>query len=175
MKRTRARLDSPFVYAAVGASVLAIPASAAALSAPPSQSGSDSPIKVRVKRSRLPYGRNVVVAGQAPSSDQGQPVTLQFWPQGSGRWEQIASASIGADGRFRLLASLERSGWLRAAVAARTATASALPSRQPAASGVSVPERVAVEAAIRVHGRAISDLGAHAIGLRGTLLPRARE
>jgi hypothetical protein len=127
-----------------------------------------------VKRSRLPYGRDVVVVGQAPSSDQGQTVTLQFWPQGAGGWEQIASASIGSGGKFRLLASLERSGWLRAAVAAPTATASALPSRQPAAPGVSVAKRVAVEAAIRVRGRAINDLGGHAIRLRGRLLPRAR-
>jgi hypothetical protein len=173
LKRTRARLDSSFAYAAVGASVLAIPASAAALATPATQSGSDSPIKVRVKRSRLRYGRDVVVVGQAPSSDQGQTVSLQFWPQGTGGWEQLASASIGSAGKFRLIASLKRSGWLRAAVAAPAASASAL-SSQTAASGVSVPKRVAVEAAIHVHDRAISDFGAHAIGLRGRLLPKGR-
>lgn len=174
MKRTRARLDSPFVYAAVGASVLAIPASAAALATPASQSGSDSPIKVRVKSNRVSYGRDVVVLGRAPSSDQGETVTLQFWPQGTGGWKQIASASVGSDGSFRLLASLERSGWLRAVVAAPTATASALPSRQPAGSTVSVSKRVAVAAEIRVHGRTINELGAHQIRLRGRLLPRTR-
>jgi hypothetical protein len=160
------------VYAAVGASILTMPASAAA-AATPSQDGSGSPIKLRVKRPRLAYGRDVVVTGQAPSVDHGQTATLQFWPTGAGGWRQIASARVGGDGRFRLIGSLERSGWLRAAVAAPAATASALPSRQP--DSVSASEPVAVRAAMRVHGRAISEFDdVHAIRMRGRLLPKAR-
>jgi hypothetical protein len=162
------------VYAAIGASILAIPASAAAVAMAATLVDSGSPIKVRVKRRRLDYGRDVVVIGEAPSSDQGQTIALEFWPARSGGWRQIATATIRSDGRFRLAASLDHSGWLRAAMAASAATASASPFGDARSASSSAPERVAVDAAIRVHSRAISDFDARPIRLRGRLLPDDR-
>jgi peptidoglycan lytic transglycosylase len=172
MKRTGARLDSPLVYAAVGASILAIPSTAAAISAAPAQTGSGSTIKIRVKRHRIDYGRDIVVTGQAPAADGDHTATLEFWSSRSGGWQQIASSAVSTDGRFRLVAPLERSGWLRAIATAPTATTSALPLRPTdSASSSSAPERVAVAAAMRVHGRSIRDFEARTIHVWGRLLP----
>ena len=91
MRRRPRRLESRLVYAAVGASILAIPASAAGFAPTADGSGTGSTIKTRLKRSRIDYGHPVVVVGRAPSSDRGRSVALQFTRVGSGDWRQIAS------------------------------------------------------------------------------------
>jgi hypothetical protein len=177
MKRSPARLQSPLAYAAVGASILAIPAPAAADGTPnqaadgtPNQTGSGSTIKARVKRRKITYHHDAVVVGRAPSSERGQAITLQFSSTATGGWRELASARIGSDGSFRLVAALSRSGWLRATTAAPVATASAIP-LSGAGTSASAPLRVDVAAAVRLRARAINELGARPIKLRGTLRP----
>jgi hypothetical protein len=170
MRHKPAGLDSPLLYAAVGASILAIPASAAAVSDSPAQSGSAGAIKAGVKRRKIKYHHEVVVVGQAPSSDRGQTIALQFSRRGTGAWQQLDSARIGSDGSFRLAASLRRSGWVRATLLAPSATASST-LLTAADSSTSTPLRVAVAAALHVRPRTINDLGGRTFSLRGRLVP----
>lgn len=164
MIRTAARLQSPLAYAAVGASILGVPASAIALVGPPS---SGSAIKSKLKRHRIHYGGEVVVVGTASASEQGQTVTLQYSPSSTGGWREIAAAPIRSGGRFRLVAWLRRSGW----VIADTPTQASAASVSTSASPTSTPQRVSVAAAIRVRRRAINELSSRTVELWGRLLP----
>lgn len=174
MTRSPSRLGSPFAYAAVGASVLAIPATAAAVGHATSQNGSGGSIKSRVKQSRIQYGHEVVVIGTAPSADRGRTITLQFRSSGTGGWSQVASTQIADDGGFRLVARLKRSGWLEAAIVTTGLTADGSgPAATTSSAGSSSPQHVAVAAAVRVWPRSINELGARTFDIRGVLLPRA--
>jgi len=171
MSRTAARLQSPLAYAAVGASILAVPASAAAAIASAEQpNGSGTAIKAKAKRWRIDYGDEAIVVGDAPASEQGQTITLQYASATSNGWHQVASASIGRGGRFRLVAWLRHSGWLKATTAPSASAASVTPVGA-AGAGSSTPQRVAVAAAIHVRPRTINELGARPIALSGRLLP----
>lgn len=174
MSRTAARLQSPLAYAAVGASILAVPASAAAIVGAEQPNGSSTAIKAKVKRRRIEYGGEVVVVGNAPASERGRTITLQYSSATSNGWHQVASGPIRRGGRFRLVAWLRHSGWLKATTAPGPSAASVTPIGFSAggASASSTPERVAVAAAIRVRPRAINELGTpRAFVLRGRLLP----
>lgn len=173
MTRTPTRRESPLVYAAIGASIFAIPATA--LAAKPSQSHSNSRIQTRAERRHIAYGQEVVFTGHAPSSETGQPLTLQFLSAGDRQWRQVASGTVGGNGSFQLAASPARSGWLRAAVASSPASGSAmmlLAGAATSSSGSSSrPAWVQVAAAIRVRPRSVNQLGARTVEFRGQLLP----
>lgn len=170
MSRTAARLQSPLAYAAVGASILAVPASAAALVGAAQPNGSGTAIKAMVKRRRIEYGGEVVVVGDAPASERGQRVTLQYASATSHGWRQVASERIQRGGHFRLTAWLRSSGWLKATTAPST-SATSLGFSADAASTSSTPLHVAVAAAIRVRPHAINELDPRTVVLSGRLLP----
>ncbi|HEY2653006.1 MAG TPA: septal ring lytic transglycosylase RlpA family protein [Solirubrobacteraceae bacterium] len=178
MRRRPKRRESPLVYAAVGASILAIPASAAAATAviapSPDHSSSGPSIKAHVKRPSVHYGYPAVVVGRALSSDRGRTIALEFTRVGSGDWRQIASARVGSDGGFRLVGWPRSSGWVRAAIQAPVASAATLlplGPRPSSSTSSSAPERLAVSATIRARPRAVNALGAQTISVRGRLLP----
>jgi murein DD-endopeptidase MepM/ murein hydrolase activator NlpD len=157
------------VYTAVGATILAIPAPAAATT--PKQGDSEA-IKARVKRPSIDYGDEVVVVGRAPASDAGQTITLKLSSAWTSGWRPIASSRIRADGSFRLVAFLRRSGWLKAVTTAPPATASAsAPVARASRASSSAPQPVAVQAAVRLRPRAINERGARRIDIRGRLVP----
>lgn len=186
MKRRRPRRESRLVQVAVGASMLAVPASAAALadtardgsaqsSETAGQTGSPSPIEVKMRSRRVPFGRDVVLTGRAPSSDAGQQLALQYDPVGGAAWRQLSSTTIHANGTFRLAAPLWRSGLVKVAGDSPSSSLmapAALPASGSSGSSTS-PERVAVAAAIRIPVRAINARGDELINLRGRLIPRA--
>jgi hypothetical protein len=77
------------------------------------------------------------VAGRAATREAGQPVALEFRPQG-GQWARVATATTKAAGRFRLRADIPRNGRLRvvgasgdgATVAATSASTGSQSSRE---------------------------------------------
>jgi hypothetical protein len=174
MRRRRPLRESRLVNVAVGASMLAVPASAAAVA--DSQHSSSARFAAKIRARRVQYGRDVVVTGRAPGSDAGQTLVLEYVPSGSSDWRQVATATVGRSGRFRLTAPLARSGLVRLAGSSSSSTpnvplALAASSASPSASSA---ERVAVAAAIRVRPRAIHVLGgSRMIHVRGRLLPAA--
>jgi hypothetical protein len=168
--------------AAVGALIVAIPASAGVVTAGKAladtvatqsgsagavamQSGSPGALPAHVKSRRIAYGQNVVVEGSAPASDAGRQVQLQFAPADSAGWSTVSSSTVPSSGRFRLAAPLKRSGLVRA-VAPSSGAGSAT-----ASAASSSTQRISVAARLRVRPRAIKQLGAHAVDIRGRLLP----
>lgn len=170
MRRSYGLRESRLVHAAVGATVLAAPASAALADAPQTASGLDA----HLNSHRLHYGQDIVAAGHAPASDAGQTVELNFAPSPGTNWRPIASSQIGPGGGFRLSAPLQTSGSVMVGIAAVPATGSPA---AVAASGSSTtstrPQRVAVAAGLRVSRRARSVLGSRRIVVRGSLLSRS--
>jgi hypothetical protein len=164
--------------------MLAVPAlvtshDAAALDQPPTgQSGSQSPVEATVRSHRVPFGRDLVVTGGAPSADVGRTLVLQYAAAGSSDWRELASTTVRANGRFRLAAPVTTSGLVRVAgdsTASPSPTAPVALASSSSNTTATVPERVEVEAAIHVRSRAINVLGSEAISVRGRLLPAAAE
>ncbi len=178
MKRRAILRESRLMHAAVGATILAAPASAALADAPhaaSAQADGSSPaakLDARLKAHRLRYGQAVVVYGRAPASEAGQPVALEFAPVGSTSWQQVGAGRIGSRGAFRLSGPLRSSG----SVIVTTSAVSAWPAAVAAAAAPASstrPQRVAVAAGmdLRRHSREV--LGQRTIAVRGQLLPHA--
>jgi len=179
--RRRSRLrESRLVHAAVGASVLAVPASAAAVSGTPrgaqadgqpatGQTGSADQIQVELKSRKIQYGHSVIVTGRAPSSQAGQSLALDFARSGSAVWRQIASTTVRGEGGFRLVAPLARSGAVRVTDVSPALPLAAADSGSSSAS--STPQAVTVASRIRMRTHDIDLIAGQAIKLRGTLLP----
>jgi hypothetical protein len=123
-------------------------------------------LATQVKSHRINYGQNVVVVGNAPSSQSGQQVQLQFARSSDpGSWTTLSSSTVASDGRFRLAAPLTRSGLVRVVSASPSTGAPA------AADASSDTHRVSVAARLHVRPRAINALGSRRVDIRGRLLP----
>jgi rare lipoprotein A len=177
MRRGTILRESRLMHAAVGATILAAPASAAladplhSVTAQSATSAGDS-VQARVRSRKLRYGQAAVVTGHAPSSDDGQAIFLQFEPAGSTSWRTLTSGRIAADGSFRLRAPLRNSGRLKVSVAGQASPASVVLSGSASSDSSSTPQRVAVSAALRTRPRTRDVLGARTVAVRGQLLPR---
>lgn len=172
MRRSRARREPRLAYAALGASIFAIPATA--LTATPAQANSKSAIQTQAKRRHIAYGEKLVFTGRAPSSEAGQTVTLQFLAAGTRAWRQVALGTVGGNGSFRLVTRPGHSGWLKAAVTPSPSALAMMPlgtSPPPSSGSSSQPSWVQVAAAIRVRPRSINEFGARTVEFRGQLLP----
>ena len=189
MERRRPLRESRLVHVAVGASMLAVPASAAALASSPHdgsaqpqqpQQGSQSPIQAKLRARKLSYGRALVVTGHAPSSYAGQGLALQYAPSRSTDWRTLSTTTVRPDGSFRLVAQLTRSGQVR--VSGGSPSSSTPSSGAPTAplavaassrstSTSTAPQRIAVGASLRVPTHAMNVLGSEVVNLRGRLLP----
>ena len=181
MRRRQVLRESRLAHVAVGASVLAVPAAALASSAPPGHAVTDQPgsangLQAHPDSHNVHYGRDVVVTGQAPSSEAGQTVVLQFAPSGSSTWRQVATSTVRGDGSFRLAAPLQRSGSVRAISTGQPSGGSTTPLAIAASSGganATAPERITVGAGLRLPARSINALGGQPVHVRGKLLPEA--
>jgi hypothetical protein len=126
----------------------------------------------------VPFGRDLVVTGRAPSADVGQTLVLQYTASGSSQWRELASTTVRADGRFRLTAPVTTSGLTRVAgdsTASPSPTAPVALASSSSSTTATVPERVEVEAEVRVPSRAINALGGETVGVHGRLLPPAAD
>jgi hypothetical protein len=158
--------------------MLGVPATALALASGPSQPAGGS-LTATVSARRVAYERAVVLSGQAPAADAGQPVALELQPSGERRWRQVGSSRVKSDGSFRLKTSLRRSGALRAVgrwgqqpthAAAVAPDASSASASSDAAYSSSAPQRVWVQARLNVPRQAINSLG-QPVSVKGRLLP----
>ena len=161
----------------VGALMIAVPASAAALVA--SQAfASAAPVlrQIHPQSRHIAYGHDVVVTGVAPASDAGHTVVLEFAPRGATAWSQLASTTVGSTGALRLAGRLEQSGIVRVV---DTSSDSLTPfvawgSTGGSAAATSTPVPVDVAARVRVPTRSVDALAGQAVQVRGRLLPAAR-
>jgi rare lipoprotein A len=164
VRPARTMRDLRRAHVAVGALIIGIPAAAGALSAGQALGQSTPALQASVHSSTVPFGHNVVVTGNAPSSEAGQTVELRFDPAGRQSWGRLAASTIRGDGSYRLSAPVRRSGMLQVQEPSSTRTASAQASSASA-------ERITVTAAVRLRARSLSALAGQAVQIRGKLLP----
>lgn len=152
----------------IGTSLLALPASAVALTGVAAAAGfpgpagpavQPNPINADVSPKQLAYGHEVKVTGTAPAAAVGRTLALELATAPNASYRTLGTATIRPGGRFSVTAPLKRSGYVRVVELG-----------SPAASS-SVPQRVAVTAGLRVPARAVDVLGGHAAAVRGRLLP----
>ncbi len=155
-----------------GALIIAVPLSAAALVASQALAApAQQALHITSRSVRIPYGRDVIVRGAAPS-EAGHTVVLEFARHGATAWRRLSATTVAGDGSFRLTGALAQSGMVRAL---DTSTGSETPllarSSGGAVAQTSAPVPVDVSARIRVRPRPISVLGGQAVLVRGRLLP----
>lgn len=161
------------VQLGVGAVMLAIPASAFALSA--GRADTQSAIPITLSPHRLAFGHRVTVGGTLTSAQAGQTVQLEFAP-GAGpgtRWRALATTRVRADGSFRFVVPVKRSGLVMVVRPAGTSTS---PTAQPGATSASVTvpnttQRVSVSAKFTVRRGSLEILGGRPVHVRGRLTP----
>jgi hypothetical protein len=135
-------------------------------------------LKVALKPRQIVYGHDVTVSGTASPADAGQRLLLEFAPLGSSKWRALTATRVGRHGRFRLVAPLRHSGFVRVVGAGGAANASAI---SPAVTGASAlvtagiapsrSQRVAVAAEFRLPAPAVNLLVGQTADIRGRLLP----
>ncbi len=151
----------------IGTSLLAVPASAVALTGVAAAAGfsgpapalQPNPINVAVSPKQLAYGHDVKVTGTAPAAAAGRTLALELAAAPGASYRTLGTATIRPGGRFSVTAPLKRSGYVRVVESG------------PSGGSSSVPQPVAVKAALRVPVRAVDVLGGHAVAVRGQLLP----
>ena len=123
-------LGFAFIYAA------GLPTTAAA------QTQGSTPTMRLADRS-LTVGHAARVRGAVERSYAGHTIVLEFRAAGSTAWSQLATTTVGDDGRYRINHSVPRNGALRATLQAPPGSASA-------AASQSVERRVRVAPSLRV-------------------------
>jgi hypothetical protein len=161
--------------------MLALPASALALSSAVPGQAADTPaaasgasLHLRVAPQRLQYSHPVTVTGRAPASAAGHTIQLQTATSRSSGWHTLRSAKIGRDGGFRLQAAFRRSGFVRVASAVSNGNGDALATTATSAgAGVATSSAhpVTVAAQLRLRPRARDLLAGQAVKVGGKLLP----
>jgi rare lipoprotein A len=159
----------------IGTSLLAVPASAAAITGvaaaagfPGTAPGADQshPIRADLTPRQVVYGGRVEAHGAAPATDSGRTVALQLAGTPTTGYKTVASARIGRGGSFSLSARLKHSGYVRVAEAPTAGGATA------AAQAVSSSRRVIVRPDLQVAHPSVQTLGGRSVAVRGKLLPR---
>jgi rare lipoprotein A len=152
------------IYAAAFAVMLAIPATAVALTATPATGGAaavaetdpTSAIHAHLTRLHVGYAAIVTMRGAASPAHPGERLELRSIAAGSHSWRTVAATAERSDGSFRMTAPMRRSARLRVVTASGSA---------------STPQRVTVGAALQLQTHSIDVLAGHSSAVRGKLLP----
>jgi len=165
----------------VGALMIGIPASAAALVAGQAFASTATTRppglpQIHPESRHIAYGHDVVVSGAAPASDAGHTVVLEFAPPGATAWSRLASTTVGNSGAFRLAGRLERSGVVRVLDSSSASLTPFLASASSDATGPATSDPVPVDVAahVRVSTHSVDALAGQAVQVRGRLLPAVR-
>jgi hypothetical protein len=166
------------VQLAAGALTLVVPTSAVALTEGPGTALALPQVapKFKLSRHRIGYGDHVTVTGAATAADAGAPLALEYAAGIHGaRWHMIDRAPVGGGGKFRMNVVLRRSGRLRVAGGAASATLGdvatpATSSTSPVITSSTV-QTVRVAARLRVRSHQISKLGGQTVDVPGHLEP----
>lgn len=186
------------VHVATATIMLAVPASALALTGAGSSSADGAgpvlSLHVSVKPRRAHLGRAVAINGTAPAFEAGHSAILQTAPRRQASWHSLASTRIGPEGRFALRIRLRRSGFVRvidapapasvnagAPAPASVTTDAPAPSSvnadspswsaSPAGTVASAPMAVTVAARFKVAQRSRDARGGNRVVIAGRLVP----
>lgn len=151
------------VYGATFALMLAIPATAVALTVGPSDT--QSAIQAKLSRHHVSFGQPVTVSGNASPARPGQKLTLEYAPAGATHWRALTSTRVRHNGHFRVSAQLRRTGLVKVQGPASQ------PSTPTATAAASPAQRVTVAAKFDVAAKSVSEVDGHWTPVRGKLLP----
>jgi rare lipoprotein A (peptidoglycan hydrolase) len=158
------------VYAATFALMLAIPATAVALTV--GQNDTQSAIQAKLSRHHVSLGQPVTISGSAAPARPGQKLTLEYASAGSTRWQTLASTRVRRNGHFRVTARPRRTGLVKVQgqtpATQPTATGAAAPTATAAASAA---QTVTVAAQFHLASQSVSQVGGRWTPVRGKLLP----
>jgi hypothetical protein len=183
------RQSRPLVVGA-GALMLTIPPAAASLNGgrAAAEGAAATPVpqsepQIVLRPRQLRYGHKFAVTGTASVADAGQMLLLEFAPAGSTRWRTLTAGRVHRSGRFRLVASLRQSGFVRVVgISGAFVQQVANPQQVGNPQGTTIPapaiaiapsdsQHVAVAAELRVPTGSLNVLGGQAVDIRGRLLP----
>jgi rare lipoprotein A len=155
------------IYAATFALMLAIPATAVALTV--AHNDTQRAIQARLNRHHVSYGQPVTISGTAAPARPGQRLTLEYAVAGATRWRPLAWTRVRRNGHFRVAARLRRTGLVKVQGPASAPSApGALPTATAAAS---TAQTVTVAAKFHVAEQSVSQVDGHWSPVRGKLLP----
>jgi hypothetical protein len=159
------------VYAATFALMLAIPATAVALAAVPTDT--QSAIQAKLNRHHVSYGQRVTVSGPAAPARPGQKITLAYAPTGGEHWRALAVSRVRHDGSFRVAAPLRRSGLVKVVGPAPAVSQGVSPGAPPASTvaASSAPHPVTVAAKFALANRSVDVVDGRSAPVSGKLLP----
>ena len=179
MRPKAIRRGTRSVQVTIATTVLAVPASAVALTtaaAPQTAADAPTPLKIDVEPQTVAFGADVTVSGAAPVADQGATLLLETAPARGAGWHSLTSTRVGRSGRFALRAPLRSSGLLKvidADSAPGAHAAAAITIAGAATVPASTPQPVSVAAQLRFASRSFDVLTGHRMDLRGRMLPFA--
>lgn len=162
------------VYAVAATALLAIPATAVALST--GSADAQSALSFNLAPHRIAYGANVTATGSAPSVNPGSQLALQFAPAGSQHWTGVAVTTVDPSGQFRFATRLRRSGLVRIVSTADSPVSHALNTGSATTATAVAPsgaQAVAVGGRLLVSNRGRDVLAGGPASVTGTLLPAA--
>lgn len=174
--RSRKTRTKRAMTCAVTTALLAVPASALALSGATetTQANAAVPVSMRVSPRHTTVGHPVAITGATSAADAGHRAVLETRANGATRWTTVTSAPIGPDGRFQIRTALRSSGLVRVvdmAPFAVAATATPAAVTDPTGGVASSAQRVAVAARLRVPVSSLDVLAGSAVLVHGWLNP----
>lgn len=116
------------------------------------------------------------MSGNATTAAAGQTVELQFARAGTRSWQSLGAATVRANGSFRFVSRLKRSGMVRVAPATPSSTDREVELSNPGTTSTgaispSASQRVSVAARFDVPAQTINTLAGQSVDIRGRLLP----
>jgi hypothetical protein len=164
MRPKRRLRDIRPLHVAAGTMMLAAHTTAGALAA--AQANAQNALQIQTSAHKISLGGGVRVSGQAPATDAGQRVELEYARAGSPAWRSLGSSTVKPGGAFRLHADVARSGLLRAV------TVPATGATQASATGdTSQPEAVTVVPKFTLARHTTAVAAGHPAIVRGRLRP----
>jgi hypothetical protein len=155
------------IYAATFALMLAIPATAVALTV--GHNDTQSAIQAKVNRHHVSYGQSVTVSGSAAPARPGQKLTLEYARAGATHWRPLVATRVRRNGRFRVAVRLRRTGLVKVQGPASQAPApGALPT---AGAAESTAQTVTVAAKFHLSTQSVTQVDGRWTPIAGKLLP----
>jgi rare lipoprotein A len=155
------------IYAATFALMLAIPATAVALTV--GQNDTQSAIQAKLNRHHVSFGQPVTISGSAAPARPGQKLTLEYAAAGATHWRTLASTRVRRNGHFRVDAHLRRTGLVK--VQGPDPKSSGPGTVPTATAAASAAQKVTVAAKFHVAAESVSQVNGRWTPIRGKLLP----
>jgi peptidoglycan lytic transglycosylase len=165
------------VHMIIATTMLAVPASAFALSGVTTESGQSvqnpvqTPLDLQVSPRRVKFGEAVSLSGTVAATEAGKRVLLQAASTSQSSWRPLGTATVSAAGTFRARVVPRHSGLLRAVEQTPPSAAPASPARSTASAAPTAQPTVTVGARFSPARHASAVLGSQPVRVGGTLLP----